>query len=181
MNDRIETDSMGEIKVPADKYWGAQTQRSLENFKIGGDKFPKELISALGILNKAAAMTNKEMSKSGRTHLMDATPLTLEQEISGYVQQLASGLERIEAALPHLYELALGGPAVGTGLNTHPQFAVKSAEKIAQPTGKPFKTARNKFEALASHDTMVSLSGMLSTLAASLMKIANDIRWLGSG
>ena len=120
--------------------------------------------------------------KIGRTHLMDATPLTLGQEISGYVQQLNSGLERIEeGALPHLYELALGGTAVGTGLNTHPQFAVRSAEKIAQITGKPFKSARNKFEALSCHDTMVNLSGVLNTLAASLMKIANDIRWLGSG
>ena len=300
MDYRIETDSMGEVKVPADKYWGAQTQRSLENFKIGGDKFPKELIRAFGILKKAAAMTNQELGvlpvhkadlimraadeviegkldqhfplvvwqtgsgtqtnmnanevisnraielaggvmgskkpihpnddvnksqssndtfptamhiaaveeihrrlipmvkklrdalqkkaeefkaiiKIGRTHLMDATPLTLGQEFSGYVQQLNNGLERIDAVLPRLYELALGGTAVGTGLNTHPQFAVKSAQKIAQITGKPFKTARNKFEALASHDTMVELSGVLNTLAVSLMKIANDIRWLGSG
>ena len=300
MDYRIETDSMGEVKVPADKYWGAQTQRSIENFKIGGDKFPKEMIRALGIVKKAAAMTNQELGtlplaqadliiraaneviegkldshfplviwqtgsgtqtnmnanevisnraielaggvmgskkpvhpnddvnkgqssndvfptamhiaaveeihrrlvlmvkklrdalqkkevefkgiiKIGRTHLMDATPLTLAQEISGYVQQLNNGLERIEAALPHLYELALGGTAVGTGLNTHPQFAVKAAQKIAQITGKPFKTARNKFEALSCHDTMVNLSGVLSTLAVSLMKIANDMRWLGSG
>jgi fumarate hydratase class II len=132
------------------------------------------------------ALQNKErmfqdIIKIGRTHLMDATPLTLGQEFSGYAQQLTNGLERIESALPHLYELALGGTAVGTGLNTHPKFAVKSAEKIAQITGKPFKTARNKFEALASHDAMVELSGVLNTLAASLMKIANDIRWLGSG
>jgi fumarate hydratase class II len=300
MDYRKETDSMGEIKVPADKYWGAQTQRSIENFKIGGDKFPKEFIRALGILKKAAAMTNQELGtlplvqadliisaanevikgnlddhfplvvwqtgsgtqtnmnanevisnraielangvmgskkpvhpnddvnksqssndtfptamhiaaveeihrrlvpmvkklrdalqkkekefkdiiKIGRTHLMDATPLTLGQEISGYVQQLNSGLERIEAVLPRLYELALGGTAVGTGLNTHPQFAVRSAEKIAQITGKPFKSARNKFEALAAHDTMVELSGVLNTMAVSLMKIANDIRWLASG
>jgi len=291
---------MGEVKVFSDKYWGAQTQRSLENFKIGGDKFPKEMIRALGILKKAAAMTNQELGilpadkadliiraadevihgkldahfplvvwqtgsgtqtnmnanevisnraieiaggvmgskkpihpnddvnkaqssndtfptamniatveeihhrlipmvkklrdalqakqnefngiiKIGRTHLMDATPLTLGQEFSGYVQQLTSGLERIELALPQLYELALGGTAVGTGLNTHPQFAVKSAEKIAQITSKPFKTARNKFEALACHDALVNFSGVLNTLAASLMKIANDIRWLGSG
>jgi fumarate hydratase class II len=300
MDYRIETDSMGEIKVSSDKYWGAQTQRSIENFKIGGDHFPKEMIRALGILKKAAAIANQEIGslpadkaaliiraadeviegkldghfplviwqtgsgtqtnmnanevisnraielsggtmgskkpihpnddvnkaqssndtfptamhiaaveeihrrlipmikklrdalhkkeiefkdiiKIGRTHLMDATPLTLGQEISGYVQQLTSGLERIEAVMPQLYELALGGTAVGTGLNTHPQFAVKSAEKVAHITGKPFKTARNKFEALAAHDTMVNLSGVLSTLAASLMKIANDIRWLGSG
>ncbi|GBD88193.1 fumarate hydratase class II [bacterium BMS3Abin03] len=300
MEYRIETDSMGEIKVPADKYYGAQTARSLMNFKIGGDKFPRELIRALGILKKAAALTNKELGtlsddkaelivkaadeviegkldehfplvvwqtgsgtqtnmnanevisnraielaggemgskkpvhpnddvnkaqssndtfptamhiaaveeihrrlipmvtkmrdalqakseefkdiiKTGRTHLMDATPLTLGQEFSGYTQQLTNGLERIDAALPRLYELALGGTAVGTGLNTHPEFAVKSAAKIAELTGKPFKTARNKFEALAAHDAMVEFHGVLKTLAASLMKIANDIRMLGSG
>jgi fumarate hydratase class II len=300
MSHRIETDSMGEVKVASDKYWGAQTQRSIENFKIGGDRFPKEMIRALGILKKAAAMSNQELGilpadkaeliiraadeviegkldahfplvvwqtgsgtqtnmnanevisnraiemaggamgskkpihpnddvnkaqssndtfptamhiaaveeidrrllpmvkklrnalqkkeaefkdiiKIGRTHLMDATPLTLGQEFSGYVQQLTSDLERIEAVLPHLFELALGGTAVGTGLNTHPKFAVKSAEKIAKITGKPFKSARNKFEALACHDSLVNLSGVLNTLAASLMKIANDIRWLGSG
>ncbi len=300
MSFRTETDSMGEVQVASDKYWGAQTQRSLENFKIGGDRFPKEFIRALGILKKAAAMANQELGllpadkagliikaadevidgklndhfplvvwqtgsgtqtnmnanevisnraielsggvigskkpihpnddvnkaqssndtfptamhiaaveeihrrlipmvkklrdalhkkgdefktviKIGRTHLMDATPLTLGQEISGYVQQLNNGLERIEAALPRLYELALGGTAVGTGLNTHPQFAVKSAEKITKITGKPFKSARNKFEALAAHDALVEMSGVLNTLAVSLMKIANDIRWLGSG
>ncbi len=300
MDFRIETDSMGEVKVASSVYWGAQTQRSLENFKIGGDRFPSEFIRALGILKKAAALTNKELGllpadkadlivraadeviagqlnehfplvvwqtgsgtqtnmnanevisnraielaggvigskkpihpnddvnkaqssndtfptamhiaaveeahrrlipmvrklkdalqakankfadviKIGRTHLMDATPLTLGQEFSGYVQQLNNGLERIEAALPRVYELALGGTAVGTGLNTHPQFAVKSAQQIAKITGKPFKSARNKFEALASHDALVELSGALNTLAASLMKIANDVRWLGSG
>lgn len=300
MNYRTETDSMGEIKVPTDKYYGAQTARSLMNFKIGGDRFPRELIRALGILKKAAALTNKELGilpadkaelivkasdeviegklddhfplvvwqtgsgtqtnmnanevisnraielaggvmgskkpihpnddvnkaqssndtfptamhiaaveeihrrlipmvtklrdalakksdefknviKIGRTHLMDATPLTLGQEFSGYVQQLTNGLERINASLPHLYELALGGTAVGTGLNTHPEFAVKSAGRISDLTGKPFKSARNKFEALATHDALVELHGVLKTLAASLMKIANDIRWLGSG
>lgn len=300
MNDRTETDSMGQVQVPANKYWGAQTQRSLENFKIGGDQFPPELIRALGILKKAAALTNKELGvlpadkvdlivracdeviegklhdhfplvvwqtgsgtqtnmnvnevisnraielvrgvigskkpihpnddvnksqssndafptamhiatveqihqrlipmvkllrdalqrkskefkdiiKIGRTHLMDATPLTLGQEFSGYVAQLNGGLERIEGALPRLYELALGGTAVGTGLNTHPDFAVKSAGRIAQLTGQPFISALNKFEALAAHDALVEFSGVLNTLAASLMKIANDIRWLGSG
>ena len=300
MSYRIESDSMGDVNVASDVYWGAQTQRSLGNFKIGGDKFPKEFIKALGILKKAAAMTNKELGilpadkadliiraadevidgkldahfplvvwqtgsgtqtnmnanevisnraielaggvmgskkpihpnddvnkaqssndtfptamhiaaveeihrrlipmvkklrdalrqksydfkdiiKIGRTHLMDATPLTLGQEISGYVQQLNNGLERIDAATVRLYELALGGTAVGTGLNTHPQFAVKSAEKIAEITDKPFKTARNKYEALAAHDALVEFSGALNTLAASLMKIANDVRWLGSG
>lgn len=300
MNYRIETDSMGEIKVPSDKYYGAQTARSLRNFKIGGEKFPREIIRALGILKKAAALTNnglgilpvektnlivrasnevidgtldehfplvvwqtgsgtqtnmnanevisnraielaggemgskkpihpnddvnkaqssndtfptamhiatveeihgrlipmitklrdalaekseefKDLIKIGRTHLMDATPLTLGQEFSGYTQQLTNGLERIQGCLPRLYELALGGTAVGTGLNTHPEFAVKAAEKIAELTGKPFISARNKFEALAAHDALVETSGVLKTLAASLMKIANDIRWLGSG
>jgi fumarate hydratase class II len=300
MDYRIEKDTMGEIKVPADKYYGAQTERSLMNFKIGGDRFPRELIRALGILKKAAALTNKELGtlpadksdlivkaadeviegklddhfplvvwqtgsgtqtnmnanevisnraielsggemgskkpihpnddvnkaqssndtfptamhiaaveeihrklipmltklrdalavkekeykdiiKIGRTHLMDAVPLTLGQEFSGYVQMLTNGLARIDASLPRLYELALGGTAVGTGLNTHPDFAVKSAEHIAKLTGKKFVTAPNKFEALASHDALVEFSGVLKTLAASLMKIANDVRWLGSG
>ncbi len=300
MDYRTETDSMGEIKVPTNKYYGAQTARSLMNFKIGGDRFPRELIRALGILKKAAALTNKELGilpadkadlivtaadeviegkldehfplvvwqtgsgtqtnmnanevisnraielaggvlgskkpihpnddvnkaqssndtfptamhiaaveeihrrlipmvtklrdalaskseefkdiiKIGRTHLMDATPLTLGQEFSGYAQQLTNGLERINAALPHLYELALGGTAVGTGLNTHPEFAVKAAAKIADITGKPFKSARNKFESLAAHDALVEFHGVLKTLAASLLKIANDVRWLGSG
>lgn len=300
MDFRTESDSMGEIKVPSDKYYGAQTARSLQNFKIGGERFPRPLIRALGILKKAAAISNKELGilpaekadliikaadeviegkldehfplvvwqtgsgtqtnmnanevisnraielsggqmgskkpvhpnddvnkaqssndtfptamhiaaveeihrrlipmvtklrdalekksgefkgviKIGRTHLMDATPLTLEQEFSGYVQQLTNGLERIDCAMPRLYELALGGTAVGTGLNTHPEFAEKSAKVIAELTGKPFVSARNKFEALAAHDAMVEMSGVLKTLAASLMKIANDIRWLGSG
>ncbi len=300
MNYRTESDSMGELKVPTDKYYGAQTARSLMNFKIGGERFPRELIRALGILKKAAAITNKDLGilpadkaeliikaadevidgkldahfplvvwqtgsgtqtnmntnevisnraiemaggemgskkpihpnddvnkaqssndtfptamhiavveevhrrlipmvtklkdalaakseefkniiKIGRTHLMDATPLTLGQEFSGYVQQLGNGLERIDGSLTRLYELALGGTAVGTGLNTHPEFAVKAAKQISEITGKPFITARNKFEALAAHDAMVEFSGVLKTLAASLMKIANDIRWLGSG
>jgi fumarate hydratase class II len=300
MSYRIEKDTMGEIQVPSDKYYGAQTARSLMNFKIGGDRFPRELIRALGILKKAAALTNKELGtlpadkadliikaadeviegkldehfplvvwqtgsgtqtnmnsnevisnraieidggemgskkpihpnddvnkaqssndtfptamhiaaveevhrrlipmvtklrdalalkekefkdiiKIGRTHLMDAVPLTLGQEFSGYVQMLSNGLDRINCSLPRLYELALGGTAVGTGLNTHPQFALKSAEHIAKLTGKKFVTAPNKFEALATHDALVEFSGVLKTLAASLMKIANDVRWLGSG
>ena len=300
MNDRIETDSLGEIKVPADKYWGAQTERSLENFRIGVEKMPPELIRAFGILKKAAALVNRDLGllpkdkadlivraadevisgklaehfplviwqtgsgtqtnmnvnevianraielsggqlgskkpvhpnddvnrsqssndtfptamhiaaveavydqvipavsklrdalkiksdefssiiKIGRTHLMDAVPLTLGQEFSGYVQQLTNALDRIKACYPRLYELALGGTAVGTGLNTHPEFAERSAKKIAELTGRPFVTARNKFEALACHDTLVELSGTLRTLAVSLTKIANDIRWLGSG
>ncbi len=300
MDYRIETDSIGEIQVPADRYYGAQTARSLMNFKIGGDRFPREMIRALGILKKAAALTNQELGslsaekatlisqaadeviegklddhfplvvwqtgsgtqtnmntnevisnraielaggqmgsktpvhpnddvnkaqssndtfptamhiaaaeqlkhrlipavtqlrdtlqakseafdgviKIGRTHLMDAVPLTLGQEFSGYVQQLDNDLKRIEFALDGLYELALGGTAVGTGLNTHPDFATKAAAKIADLTGLPFRTAPNKFEALAAHDAIVFASGALKTLAASLMKIANDVRWLASG
>jgi fumarate hydratase class II len=300
MNYRIETDSMGEIEVPADRYYGAQTARSLIHFKIGGERMPREMIWAFGILKKAAAVVNKELGlltaekadlivkaadeviegkldehfplvvwqtgsgtqtnmnanevisnraieisggkmgskkpihpnddvnkaqssndtfptamhiaavhvihrrlipmvtklrdtlqqkseafkdviKIGRTHLMDAVPLTLGQEFSGYVAQLTSGLKRLESILPQLYELALGGTAVGTGLNTHPAFAVKSAAKIAELTGYPFVTAKNKFEALASHDAIVAASGVMKTLACSLMKIANDVRWLASG
>ena len=300
MKNRIERDTMGEVKVPADKYYGAQTVRSLMNFKIGSEKFPREIIRAFGILKKAAALTNKELGnlsaantdlivkaadeviegklddhfplvvwqtgsgtqtnmnanevisnraielaggelgskkpihpnddvnksqssndtfptamhiatveeiyrrlipqitklrdalqkrsevfkdiiKIGRTHLMDATPLTLGQEFSGYVQQLTNALERIETSLPRLYELALGGTAVGTGLNTHPEFAEKAAKHIADLTGKHFITGRNKFEGLAAHDALVEFSGVLKTIAVSLMKIANDIRLLGSG
>ncbi|RJP70577.1 MAG: class II fumarate hydratase [Ignavibacteriales bacterium] len=300
MDFRIETDSMGQIQVPTNKYYGAQTARSLMNFKIGGERFPREMIRALGIVKKAAAIVNCDLGKLtkekadliiqaadeviegklddhfplvvwqtgsgtqsnmntnevisnraieisggilgskkpihpnddvnkaqstndafptamniatveeihrrlipmmtklydalaqkavdfndiikiGRTHLMDATPLTLGQEFSGYVQQLKIGLERLSCCLPRLYELALGGTAVGTGLNTHPEFAERSAKEIANLTGKPFHSARNKFEALAGHDAIVECSGVLKTIAASLMKIANDIRWLGSG
>src|SRR5690606_11885847 len=119
--------------------------------------------------------------KIGRTHLMDATPLTLGQEFSGYAQQLAYGIARIEGVLPRLYELALGGTAVGTGLNSHPEFAERVAERIAAYTGLPFVTAPNKFESLAAHDAQVELAGQLNTVAVSLMKIANDIRLLGSG
>ncbi len=300
MDYRIERDTMGEMKVPADKYYGAQTARSLMNFKIGGETMPVELIRAFGILKKAAAMTNAElgilpqekadlivqaadeviegklndhfplvvwqtgsgtqtnmnvnevianraieiaggemgskdpihpnddvnkaqssndtfptamhiaaaeifvnklipgithlrnalMSKSeewdeiikiGRTHLMDAVPLTLGQEFSGYAHQMTQALVRSEIVLPRLYELALGGTAVGTGLNTHPEFPEKAAARIAELTDLPFVSAPNKFEALAAHDAVVEASGMLKTIAAGLMKIGNDIRMLGSG
>lgn len=300
MDFRIETDSMGEIQVPSDRYYGAQTARSLVHFKIGSERMPRELIWAFGILKKAAALVNQELGllpadktklivqaaeeviagklddhfplvvwqtgsgtqtnmnvnevisnraieisggkmgskkpihpnddvnkaqssndtfptamhmaavheihrrlipmlsqlrdtlakkskdfkdviKIGRTHLMDAVPLTLGQEFSGYVRQLDQGLNRLQKILPDLCELALGGTAVGTGLNTHPQFAVKSAAKIAELTGYPFVSAANKFEALATHDALVMASGALKTIACSLMKIANDIRWLASG
>jgi fumarate hydratase, class II len=297
---RTETDSMGQIDVPVDKYYGAQTARSLIHFKIGHDRFPREMIRALGVLKKAAALANKKLYpnfdkkadliiraadeviegkldehfplsvwqtgsgtqtnmnanevisnratelaegvmgskkpvhpnddvnkaqssndtfptamhiaaaeqivhnliptvttlrstlqakseqfkdiiKIGRTHLMDAVPLTLGQEFSGYVQQLDNDLKRIEFALDGLYELALGGTAVGTGLNTHPDFALKAAVHISEITGLPFRSAPNKFESLAGHDAIVFASGAIKTLAASLNKIANDVRWLASG
>ncbi len=297
---RIETDSMGEISVASDKYWGAQTERSLHHFNIGDDLMPREVTHAFGILKKAAALTNlelgklsqakadliiqaanevsrgildahfplhvwqtgsgtqsnmnanevisnraiaisggtlgsktpihpnddvnmsqssndtfptamhiaaalafkqklipavrtlrnglavkmdayKDIVKIGRTHLQDAVPLTLGQEFSGYVAQLDACLMRIDQMLPELFELALGGTAVGTGLNTHPQFAVKSAAHIADITGLPFVTAPNKFAALASHESLVMAHSVLKTLACALMKIANDLRWLASG
>ncbi|MBM4133759.1 MAG: class II fumarate hydratase [Nitrospira sp.] len=297
---RKETDSMGAIEVRNDRYWGAQTERSLHHFDIGQDVMPRELIRAFGILKRAAAEVNRDLGKLpadkatlmiaaadeviagkldghfplriwqtgsgtqtnmnanevisnraielaggkmgskdpvhpndhvnmsqssndtfptamhiaaaeqivhllipkvtqlrdalaakakafdsivkiGRTHLMDAVPLTLGQEFSGYVAQLDQDLERLRGSLPHIYELALGGTAVGTGLNTHPEFARRGAEKIAAYTKLPFVSAPNKFAALAGHDALVMASGALKTLACSLMKIANDIRWLGSG
>ncbi len=300
MEYRKESDSMGEVQVAADKYYGAQTLRSLTHFAIGTERMPLEIIRAFGILKKAAALTNQDLKllpkdkvklivqaaeevisgqlddhfplvvwqtgsgtqsnmnvnevisnraielakgvmgskkpihpnddvnkaqssndtfptamhiaavealheylipslehlteafakkkkefnsiiKIGRTHLMDAVPLSFGQEFSGYVQQLEYGLKRIDGCLPRLYELAIGGTAVGTGLNTHPDFPEKVAEKIAKLTNKPFVSARNKFESLAAHDALVELSGVLKTIAASLMKIANDVRWLGSG
>ena len=297
---RIETDSMGPIRVPADRYYGAQTARSLTHFAIGGDTMPRAVIRAFGTLKKAAALTNKSLGllnaekctlvcraadevvsgslddhfplrvwqtgsgtqtnmnvnevisnraiqlaggemgskkpvhpnddvnmsqssndtfptamhiaaaeeivrqllpsvqalcdvlagkskefativKIGRTHLMDAVPLTLGQEFSGYVSQLDYGMAAVKATLPMLYELALGGTAVGTGLNSHPEFAVKVARAIAELTGLPFVTAPNKFQALAGHEPLVFASGALKTLAAGFMKIANDVRWLASG
>src|SRR5437762_1248173 len=297
---RTESDSMGKIEVPADRYYGAQTARSLIHFAIGKDTMPPELIRAFGILKKACALVNQDLAKLsrekaqlivqaadeviagklnghfplriwqtgsgtqtnmnvnevisnraiqiaggvlgskkpvhpnddvnmsqssndtfptamhiaaaeeivhrlipsvqalrdtfaakakefekivkiGRTHLMDAVPLTLGQEFGGYVSQIDYGLAAVKAALPMLYELALGGTAVGTGLNAHPEFAVRVAKKIAELTGLPFVTAPNKFQALAGHEPLVFASGALKTLAAGLMKIANDIRWLASG
>ena len=297
---RIETDSMGAIAVQNDRYWGAQTQRSLIYFAIGHDTMPRELIRAFGILKRAAVTVNQTLGKLsddqaqlmiwasdeviagklddhfplsvwqtgsgtqtnmnanevisnraielakgvlgsktpihpndhvnmsqssndtfptamhiasaevihqrlmpmvtklrdalsvksqefediikiGRTHLMDAVPLTLGQEFSGYVTQLDQSLQRIKATLPQLYELAIGGTAVGTGLNTHPEFADRAAAEIATLTGLPFVSAPNKFAALAAHDAIVATSGALKTLACALMKIANDLRWMGSG
>ena len=138
-------------------------------------------VTALRDTLAAKAEEFKDLIKSGRTHLMDATPITLGQEFSGYVQALTNDLKRIDQALEGVYELALGGTAVGTGLNTHPEFAVRSAAKISELTGLPFASAPNKFESLAAHDALVFLHGALKTLAASLMKIANDIRWMSSG
>ncbi len=300
MSFRTETDSMGEIEVPNDKYYGAQTARSLVHFSIGQEQVPMEVIRAFAYFKKSAAIVNcdlgllpknkmelickaadeviagkldthfplfvwqtgsgtqsnmninevisnraieiaggklgsktpvhpnddvnksqssndtfptamhiaaaialnqqllpaikilrntlakkandfKDLIKSGRTHLMDATPITLGQEFSGYVAQLDDALTRIQAVLPGIYQLAAGGTAVGTGLNTHPDFAVKVAAEVAKLTDLPFITAPNKFEALASHDPLVFAHGALRTLACSLMKIANDIRWMASG
>jgi fumarate hydratase, class II len=144
----------------------------------------QQLVPALTMLTSSLSAKAKEFAyivKIGRTHLQDATPLTLGQEFSGYVSQLEHGLERVQATLPHLYELALGGTAVGTGLNAHPEFAGRVANELAQLTARPFVTARNKFEALATNDALVYSHGALKTLAASLLKIANDIRWLASG
>lgn len=297
---RIERDTFGEIAVPAARLWGAQTQRSLQNFKISTEKQSPELVTALALVKRAAAEVNLELGvlpadkaraimqaadeiidglhagefplavwqtgsgtqtnmnlnevianrasellggergearkvhpnddvnrgqssndvfptamhvaaasnivkhllpalaalratleaksrafadivKIGRTHLQDATPLTLGQEFSGYAAQLSHGIAHIESALPHLYELAQGGTAVGTGLNAHPQFAARVAAAIGRLTGLPFVTAPNKFEVMAAADALVFAHGALKTLAASLMKIANDIRWLASG
>jgi len=297
---RKETDSMGAIEVPANHYWGAQTERSLLHFAIGHDLMPRSVIRAFGVLKKAAAEVNRELGtlapdladlivraadeviegkldaefplriwqtgsgtqtnmnanevisnraiemaggemgskkpihpndhvnmaqssndtfptamhiaaaeelthrllpalgklidslkrkqaeikdivKIGRTHLMDAVPLTLGQEFSGYIAQLEQDVARIKAIMPDVLDLAIGGTAVGTGLNTHPEFAERCAARIARLTGLPFKSAPNKFAALAGHDALVMASGALKTLACSLMKIANDIRWMGSG
>ena len=297
---RIEADTMGELEVPADRYYGCQTARSLINFDIGQDTMPRGVVRAFGILKQAAAKVNADLGqldsdvskliiaaaeevingsldghfplrvwqtgsgtqsnmntnevianraiemaggvlgskspvhpndhvnraqssndtfptamhiasaesfahdlipnlillrdaltikseewadvvKIGRTHLMDAVPLTLGQEVSGWVSQLDADVRRLEFALEDLHELALGGTAVGTGLNTHPEFAKRVASAIALKTGLPFVSAPNKFAQLAAHDAVVAASGALNTLAVSLMKIANDVRWLGSG
>ena len=290
---------MGQIEVPADRYWGAQTQRSLIHFAIGDDRMPREMIRALGVLKKAAAIVNhdlgklpsdklklieqaadeviagqlddhfplrvwqtgsgtqtnmnanevisnraieiaggvlgskqpvhpnddvnmsqssndtfptamyiaaaeqltalipeiqnvydaidakakefKDVVKIGRTHLQDATPLTVGQEMSGWANLLERDIERLKMALPGLLDLAIGGTAVGTGLNSHPEFGERAARKIAELTGLPFKSHPNKFAALSAHDELIFASGALKTLASSLMKIANDIRWLASG
>jgi len=297
---RIERDSFGEIEVPAERLWGAQTQRSLAHFRISGERMPRELLLALALVKRACATVNAELGalaapkaaaivaaadevlagkwdgefplvvwqtgsgtqtnmnmnevlanraselmggalgaarlvhpndevnrgqssndvfptamsvaaaravsatllpalqglrdtlaaksaafadivKTGRTHLQDATPLTLGQEFSGYVAQLEHCIAHLQAALPHLCELALGGTAVGTGLNAHPEFGRRVAQELARRSGLPFVSAGNKFEALAAHDALVHAHGALKTAAAALNKIANDVRWLASG
>jgi len=299
-NIRSESDSMGKIDVPSDRYWGAQTQRSLHHFDIGDDRMPPELVKAFGILKKACALVNKDLGKLpadkcaliekaadevisgklndhfplriwqtgsgtqtnmntnevisnraieisggvmgskkpihpnddvnmsqssndtfpaamyiacatelektlipavenmiaalkkkqkefqdvvkiGRTHLMDAVPLTLGQEFSGWISMLERDVTRLKEVLIGVRELAVGGTAVGTGLNAHPEFAERAAKKVAELTGLPFKSHPNKFAALAAHDELVYAHGAIKTLAGSLMKIANDFRWLGSG
>ncbi|HEX5876152.1 MAG TPA: class II fumarate hydratase [Pyrinomonadaceae bacterium] len=296
---RIETDTMGPVEVPSDRYWGAQTQRSLHHFNIGEDRMPREMIRAFGILKKACAHVNVDLGKLdpekaqliaqacdeviegkldahfplrvwqtgsgtqtnmnanevisnraieiaggvvgtkipihpnddvnmsqssndtfptamyiaaaeqlnkliprvkelhdaidakaqqfagvvkiGRTHLQDATPLTVDQEMGGWASLVARDIDRMQAAMPGLLDLAVGGTAVGTGLNSHPEFGERAARKIAELTGLPFRSHPNKFAALSAHDELVFASGALKTLAGSLMKIANDVRWLASG
>ncbi len=297
---RIEKDSLGEVKVPKDAYWGAQTQRAIENFPISGIRFPRPFIKALGLIKYSAAKVNKELGyldpkladvimqaakevadgkfddqfpvdifqtgsgtstnmnaneviatraneiltgdkhtknpvhpndhvnmgqssndviptaihvsaysetveklipalehlhkvilekakqyedlvKTGRTHLMDAMPLTLNQEMSGWARQIELGIQRIKDTLPRVAELAIGGTAVGTGINTHPEFGKRMAEELSRLTGHPFVEAKNHFEAQSAQDAIVELSGALKTVAASLMKIANDLRWMNSG
>ncbi len=220
---RTETDSLGTIEVPDDAYWGAQTQRSLENFAIGGQRMPLAVIHALALIKKAAARVNDHLGelppevarlieqaadevlallpaiaelsgglaeqsarhaslvKTGRTHLMDATPITFGQELSAFVAQLDYAERAIRAALPAVYQLAQGGTAVGTGLNAPKGFADAIAAEIAAESGLPFVAAPNKFAALAGHEPLVILSGALKSLAVALMKIANDLRLLGSG
>jgi fumarate hydratase class II len=297
---RIESDSLGPVEVPADRYWGAQTERARRNFPIGGERLPPELVHALARVKAAAARANRDLGlldpvradlilaaaaevesgalddhfplpvwqtgsgtsshmnvnevianranelagaplggkepvhpndhvnlgqssndvfptaihvavvgewrrrllpvlgrlvetlgersrrfadvvKIGRTHLMDAVPLTLGQEMSGWARQVEAGIERLHATLPRLCELALGGTAVGTGVNAHPELAARAIAHLAASTGEPWRPARNRFEAIAAHDALVEAHGALRTLACSLIKIGNDVRWLGSG
>src|SRR5207302_1104251 len=218
---RIEKDSFGPIEVPADRLWGAQTERSRRFFRISSERMPLAVVYALTLVKQAAAAVNVNLGQSsndvfptamhiaaarallddvlpavqrlaatlaakqaafdrivkiGRTHLQDATPLTLGQEFSGYVAQLELASQAIRDALPRLYQLAIGGTAVGTGLNTHPQFADRVCERISRETGVRFVSAPNKFAALAGHEPLVSAHGALQTLAAALNKLANDVR-----
>src|SRR5206468_777405 len=208
---RIERDSMGEVRVPVDALYGAQTQRAVENFPVSGLRFPRAVLRALGMIKRAAAAAIHvsasvgatdhlipavmhlrdaiegrasqvdRVVKTGRTHLMDAVPLRMSQELGGWSSQISDGVSRIESTFPRLRELALGGTAIGTGLNAHPQFGSGVAAKLASMTGLPFVTSHNYFASLSSQDTAVELSGQLKTLAVTLMKIANDLRWMNSG
>src|SRR5436305_1533315 len=185
---RIETDSMGEIDVPADVYWGAQTQRSLLHFNIGFDVMPREVIRALGILKKAAAIVNFELGKLPEDKMKlivrasdEVIAGKLGQEFGGWASLIERDIDRLKMVMPGLLDLAIGGTAVGTGLNSHPEFADRAAAKIAELTGLPFKAHPDKFAALSAHDEIVFASGALKTLACSLMKIANDVLWLATG
>ena len=170
---RLETDTIGEVAVGAQHYWGAQTERARDHF------YPA--VTGLRDALDAKARAFAEVVKGGRTHLQDATPLTLGQEISGWVAQIDDALAGVRRAEEGLYPLAIGGTAVGTGLNTHPRFGDLVAAKLAGATGVPFRSAGNKFAALAAHDALVAISATLRTLAGALMKMANDVRWLASG
>src|SRR5438093_506815 len=176
---RVEKDSLGEMKVPAGALYGPQTQRAIENFPISGEPLPAEFIHALGLVKQAAALD--DVVKTGRTHLMDATPIRMGQEFSGYAAQIEHGIARLRAVLPDLRELAIGGTAVGTGINTHPDFGRHMAAEIGKLAGTPFAEAKNHFEAQGAQDAAVWASGALNTVAASLMKIANDLRLMNSG
>src|SRR5258708_1747735 len=182
---RVEEDALGKVEVPADHLWGAQTQRSHLNFPIGVERYRwgRPVIRALGILKKCAALANRQLGQLPPEQVdlivraaQDATPLTLGQVISGWVAQLDQALEGLGRSLPGVYALAIGGTAVGTGLNADPRFGEVAARKIAEDTGKPFVSAANKFAALSAHDAMVNISAPLRTLAGAPMKIPHHLR-----
>src|SRR2546428_638493 len=172
---RVEKDFLGEVKVPKDAYWGVQTQRAIENFPISGIRFGRRFIYALGLIKMACAQTNVELC------LLDATTIGLGQEFSGYQSQIDHGIRRVSAARAALAELAIGGTAVGTGINAHPDLPGRVVEKISAATNTKFRVAENHFEAQAARDALVEASGAIRTVAISMIKIANDLRWLGSG
>src|SRR5437868_5587747 len=199
---RLDKDSMGEVKVPSSAYYGAETQRAVQNFPISGLRLPKEFIRAMALIKLSAARANMQLGlldpkkgeaivsaakefedvvKAGRTHLQDAVPMTLGQEFSGYTSMIRHGVKRAEQARDILMELPLGGTAVGTGLNAHPRYAELAIAEINRLTGLSFRKAENTFEAMQSKDACVEASGDLKTIATSLMKISNDLRLLNSG
>src|SRR5436305_1935269 len=169
---RVERDSMGEIKVPAEALWGAHTQRAVQNFPVSGLTMPRPFIGALGLVKQAAVRVNRDLK------LLEPK---LAQELSGWRTQVESGAARLRSVEPRLLALAQGGTAVGTGINAHPEFGRRFCEQLAALTGVAFAPARNYFEALSAQDTAVELSGQLKVIAVSLMKIANDLRWMNSG